>query len=236
MTVGTALTMRVDGVLGCLILLTAAASCTGGSGRQGPAAASPHRISVCGVDRSGSYDFVKIGIELCARVVAQANAGDEIVVRWISDASYGNEDFVERIKLPNGWPPCTNPFDARCRRERAAFDARLVQIKRATVERLVKLQPARSRRTDILGFLQAAADELSTAPAGVERWIYVATDLEENVHHPVSPDLKDVRVVVFALKTGRDPVRAVRLRNDWQERLRSWGVVEVAFHAAEVLQ
>ena len=187
------------------------------------------------MDRSGSYDdFVKIGLELCARVVAQASAGDEIVVRWISEASYQNDDFVERIKLPDGEPTCANPFDARCRRERTAFDAQLLQIKRASVERLVKVQATRSQRTDILGFLQAAADELTGVPAGVERWVYVATDLEENVHHQVSPDLKDVRVVVFALKTGRDPVSAVRLRRDWEDRLKTFGVVKVTFQAAEV--
>ena len=219
-----------------IVIGVLAVGCGSGSGRR-PAteAALSHRTSVCGVDRSGSYDdFVKVGLELCARVVAQASAGDEIVVRWISEASYQNDDFVERIKLPGGEPTCANPFDARCRRERTAFDAQLLQIKRASVERLVKLQATRSQRTDILGFFQAAADELAGAPAGVQRWVYVATDLEENVHHQVSPDLKDVRVVVFALKTGRDPVSAVRLRRDWEDRLKTFGVVKVTFQAAEV--
>ena len=70
----------------------------------------------------------------------------------------------------------------------------------------------------------------------MERWVYVATDLEENVHRQVSPDLKEVRVVVFALKTGRDPVSAVRLRRDWEDRLKRLGVVQVTFQAAEVVR
>jgi hypothetical protein len=226
------------------VLAVATAGCgaapnVSGSG-QGPADSveiRPPRYSVCGIDRTGSYDFVGPGLELCARLVAEARPGDVIVFRWISHASYLADDFIARFSLPDvALVNCTNPFDQRCKRARGAQEAQLNAVKRAFSQQILHLRPTIVYRTDIYGFFQAASEILAAAPAGAERHIYAATDLLDNVRYRISPDLQGMQITIFAFQTDANPQRTLELRRRWETFFRNHGAAAVAFHTAEVWQ
>lgn len=209
----------------------------GGSERATSVDTEPRpRFRVCGVDRSGSYNFVPLGLDLCARLIIEARGGDVLVIRWISDASLRNEEFAARVEVPvTQLPDCeNNPFNPRCQRERAAINARVNTLKRDAIQRILALRPDTAQRTDILGFIQAASDAYEHAPDGAVRELYMATDLLDNVRHTIAPDLRGVRVTVLAFQTDPNPLQTVALRKEWTEKLRRYGATEVTFHAAEV--
>jgi hypothetical protein len=172
---------------------------------------------------------------MCARVIAAASPGDEVLVRWISDRSYANSEFITRLSLPFGGEDCShNPFNTACRRAQRAFERQQAELKRREVGSLLALHPVTTARTDIMGFLQAAGDEFAADTLDREHWVYLGTDLEDNVGYRVEPDLRGARVVVFAFQTPADPARAAALREQWRALLLSFGVVDVRFEAAEV--
>lgn len=202
------------------------------------AAITPPRFIVFGIDRSGSYDFVKVGLDAAARTIAKAEPGDTVIVRWISDTSFLNQELATRIELPNmTLADCSsNVFDSRCRRERSAQDAELDRLKRAHMTRLLALKPPSAGHTDIFGFLQAASDAFSEVPAEAERLLYLATDLKDNVGYEVVPNLAGVRVRVFALQTEADPEGTLRLRKRWAERFTGYGADDITFTTSEAGQ
>lgn len=194
------------------------------------------RVIVCGIDRTGSYRFTRAGLELCGRVLASANAGDEFIARWISGASYSNNEFVARVRLPGPIPDCPNPFDDLCRRRRASAIARLSTVKRAELTRLLGLRPPLATRTDIYGFVQSAADIFASAPRDAERWLYIATDMEDNRRFRLSADLSAVQVVILAFQTSADPRYTLRLRDRWIAYLGQCGAISVTVQPAEVVR
>lgn len=204
------------------------------AGGESPAAAVP-AIHVCGSDRSGSYDFVSVGLEMCARVIAAAGPGDEVLMRWISDQSYANSEFIARLTLPVGGEDCSNNrFNAACRRAQRALERQVAALKRHEVVALLALRPSSAPFTDIMGFLQAASDVFAADTLNREHWVYMGTDLRDNVGYHVEPDLRGAHVVVFALQTPADPEQAVALREQWRARLTRLGAVDVQFQTAEV--
>jgi len=187
---------------------------------------------VCGVDRTGSYKLREVGLRLCTGLVRRGHAGDEFLLRWISDASFSESEFLSRIQIPS-LPDCQrNPFDLGCRRLMARYRASL----ESEIQRISSQRPPAAPRTDIYGFLQAAADAFAAAPTGTDKLLYLATDLKDNVGYQVRPDLTGVRVRVLGWQTGPDPGRAVRLRARWDSTLRAWGAIVVTFSPAEVIR
>jgi hypothetical protein len=189
------------------------------------------RIHVCGIDRSGSYNFVRVGIERCAQVLAAAKAGDTFLVRFIADSSYTNGEFISRLSIPKAMQ-CTNAFDDRCRRNAEASAARINATKRTEIIRMTQLRPGTAQHTDVFGFIQAAADEFA-ANGPAEKHLYLATDLEDNRGFAIHPDLSGVRVVVFAFQTSADPRVVLKLRQKWTEFFTSCNAISVEFQPAE---
>ena len=236
-----------SGILACVGLAALMAACgapapSEGHDAPGTRTAVPDarskpapRFIVCGVDRSGSYNFVMLGLDLCARLIVEARSGDVVVIRWISDASLRNDEFVARVAVPaDSLPDCGgSPFNARCRRERAAAEGRVSAFKRAEIERILALRPESASRTDLQGFLQSASDAFQDAPGAV-RELYMATDLVDNVRHRVAPDLRGVTVSVLAFQNDPSPGRTLALRDEWEAVLRGYGAEQVTFRAAEV--
>jgi hypothetical protein len=208
---------------------------------QAPASAPPAEtadralscVHVFGIDRSGSYNFVRLGLKEAARLVVLAPGGCRIVVRWIAEASYTDAEFVESWTAPPAFvSECENPFDRRCRAKVEADRERNVQARRTAMTRIQALQPETSNYTDINGFIQAASDIFSTASPGAELYLYLATDLEDNRRRHVEPDLRGALVTVLALQSAVDPKKTIDLRKNWEKRLRDWGASEVRFQTA----
>ncbi len=223
------------------LTLLGALACSVESTTPPEASASPEepaapaaRTIVIGVDRSGSYDFLTVGLNKAARLVAEARPGDAVYLRWISGTSYLNEEQAARVRLPEGdVGNCTdNVFDNRC----DTFEEALSDFKRTHVIRILALRPPAASNTDIMGFIQAASDTLATVGTGKERLLYLATDLKDNVHHQIQPDLAEVRVVVIALQTDADPETTLQRRDTWRRIFEGYGAAEVRFETPEVTE
>lgn len=194
--------------------------------------------SVVGIDRSGSYNFVKAGVELSGRLYAQAEPGCDLMLRWISGTSYANDEvFFHEVVRGAPLPDCsTNPFDVKCKQRQRQLAAQNAQVRRVAVEKIVVQNPARSNRTDIFGFLQAGSEFLAKFPDSARKRMYLGTDLDDNVHYKVTPNLKDVEVIVFALQNDPNPALMQQKRAEWESRFRKWGAKSVSFEPIEVIR
>lgn len=217
-------------LIGCSQASESSSSRTYGASPQGESS-----VMVCGVDRSGSYDFARVGLGFCERLIRDAGPGDVVIVRWISGASYANSEFVTRLDLERvRLPDCSgNPFDRACRQRRLLMDSRIEAAKGAEMRRLHQVKPERADHTDIYGLLQAAADAFETEPAGMQRELYLATDLKDNMRRRAVPRLTAVQVHVVLFQTGADPAEVLKLRTAWEKWFRAMGATRVTFEPAE---
>lgn len=197
----------------------------------------PRRFSVVGVDRTGSYELVKPGLQIAARLVQQVNPGDVMVFRWISDVSYlPGELFAELSMPPHVIEDVHNQFDMRAKRRRAEALTQVQALRASTIARLNAQEPKVARRSDIKGFIAAAADAFGERGGDAERWLYLATDLEDNVRYSVKPDLHDVHVVVFAFQPEANPAESAKVKARWEKFFKEMGAVSVLFRSAGVIQ
>lgn len=221
-----------------------------------PAAATHRtRLTVIGIDRSGSYtSLLHRGLAIAAALIEQARPGDEIIVRWISGHSYESDQVVAHIVTPSAPHPLphpgvdtSNPFDVRARRVLAAWRARETQrrrvfftqlrrLKAKEVARLCALTPHRAPTTDIFGFVAAAADAFAElGHHHQDKELVLVTDLKDTVHRVFpAPDLRGVHVAVWGIRTGSDPLAAERLRKRWRDYfLRKTHAASITMRTAE---
>lgn len=213
------------------------------------------RLTVIGIDRSGSYaGLLHRGLAIAAALIEQARPGDAIIVRWISGHSYESDQVIAHIVIPLAPNPLqrpgvntANPFDVRARgavaawqaretQRRQAFFAQLRRLKAKEVARLCTLTPHRAPTTDIFGFVAAAADAFTElAHPHQEKELVLVTDLKDTVHRVFPPpDLAGVRVAVWGIRTGSDPLAAERLRKRWRNYfLHKTHAASVAMRTAE---
>jgi hypothetical protein len=229
--------IRLASLLATLALLLAACSpAASGEPSSKATAPAPSAWTVIGIDRSGSYSFIEPGREMVLQAVRDARPGDTIVVRWISDNSYRNGEFALRFQAPTVAPrDCSaNPYDTTCRRENLAAQFEQQQARDSAITRVRDLRVSTAARTDLVGFLLAAAEVLATAPPEAERRIWMATDLLDNVRLFELPvDLQGASVFVRGLQND-DPTKAVALRAEWEQRLTNYGASQIRFESAEV--
>lgn len=232
-------TMRVAKLIATLIIAPASfTGCDRLAAEEESVEQRAPRVVLCGIDRTGSYSFPKIGLRYCAERIHEMEAGDSLVVRWISGASYGHQDFVLRVDIPNlELPNCEqNPWNLRCRELRVAAEQQIHHIKSEAIAELLAQRPQIALRTDIYGFWASAGDLFSSAPENAERIVYAATDMVDNVRLNIQPDISGARVSIGAIQTGNDPAATWQLLETWKERLLEWGVEEVSFRMLEASQ
>lgn len=199
------------------------------------AVAPAPQFTVCGVDRSGStFSLVEAGLRVCAEIIARAQPGDEVVIRWISDVSFRATEQVLRVRVPEASRACANPLNARCRAAEDASATRILAVKREAVRQLMTMRTRPAPRTDIAGFLQAASDLLATAPVGATRTLVLATDLEDTLGQSTELGLGGVQVVVVAMQVSGNLSRALLMRRRWRESLTAAGAAGVEFRSVEV--
>lgn len=201
----------------------------------GPAAAGS--FIVVGVDRTAEFDAMTApALRLAESLVWNAAAGDTVVVRWISHRSYAADQTLVHMALPApaALPEVRNRFDARGRRQRQAAaqaqDQALLRAKAAALRTLRAQCVGPTPATDIVGFVQAAAEVFSrdAAPEQARRLV-LFTDLEDNRGFRVTPQLDGVAVEVQLLGQQSDPERASRRRARWRDWLEARGAVSVRF-------
>lgn len=157
--------------------------------------------------------------------------------RWISGSSYEYHELFHTLTVPTAEiSESDNPFDVVARRRAKAARARLQAAIRKTVEVLRKQKPPSARRTDIDGFVAAAMDGFAEKGDGYEKWLYLATDLQDNVRRKLTLSLPEVNVVVYAFQTSPDPNVTARLKDRWRKRFEEAGAASVTFRTAEVIR
>ena len=79
-------------------------------------------------------------------------------------------------------------------------------------------------------------DLFKNAPADRDLALFLATDLDENVRFTVNPNLKNVRVTIFALKNDPNPEVMKRKRAKWEKFFAEGDAKEVNFITEEVIR
>lgn len=193
------------------------------------------RVIVVGIDRTEGYQaMTRSALRLAEKVVLDARPGDRVIFRWISAASYGPDQTIAVLDLPVPdlpVPKSSMDREGQVARQRAARRAatRIAESKLAMVELLRKACVGATRATDIAGFVEAAAEIFAAAPTSKSRRLVLYTDLLDNRHFDVSPDLRDVLVEAHLVRTLEDPGVAGELREDWRSRFLAWGARQVTF-------
>jgi hypothetical protein len=212
--------------------------------------APPRRDFFVGIDASRSYDHVAYAQQELAQLVARAEPGDQVAVRWIRSQSYANDGVIARGRIPV-LPEvvCKNAFDAACRRHRRTLERGAAETKRTIVRRILGLREVgkdksvtrpngkrRSRLTDIYGFVTLAAEHFSALPPDVEKHLLIATDLQDNRGRKDRDlDLEGVHVTFFALELDARAKVIKRRKARWKKYLKKAGAASVSFRVAEVL-
>jgi len=193
--------------------------------------------NVIGADRSGSYeDLTKVALSICSRILNQGEPGDKFLFRYISEKSYAHDEVFGRVDLPLLPDASGNPFDTQAKRKQQIAKNRLARVKAKWIAHFEQLRPESAPRTDIVGFICAAADIFEQVPNNYQKRLFLATDLQDNVGYRVKPNLTDVSVLVFALKPGHNPTQVLRQKDRWTKFFQSCGATSVQFQSAEVMQ
>lgn len=194
-------------------------------------------FAVVGADRSGSYeDLTKVALSICCRILHQGQSGDKFLFRYISHKSYAHDEVFGRVELPSLPLAPSNPFDIRAKRQYQLAQSQVARIKAKWLKHFESLRPSSAPRTDIIGFVCAAADVFALIPVEYNKRLYLATDLKDNVGYRAKPKLDEVEVVVFALKPDHNPARMQRRKDRWKDYFLTCGALSVQFLAAEVMQ
>lgn len=201
----------------------------------------PTRLLVCGIDRTGRLggsrapETRRAAAKLCADVVKMAGPGDEVIVRYISDRSAGDDQEVCRVILPGGARTCSNKFDRRCSHLALKERQLLASARDEAVRKVEAADVTPARHTDIFGFMQAAAYAFERAPDRVHE-LYVASDLDDNKRFKLAPRLSETKVTVFLFQNGKDPEGVEARKANWDRLFHEWGARSVDFRPSQVIR
>jgi hypothetical protein len=194
-----------------------------------PCAAQDRRVIVWGLDETGSYTFRSKAIDIAAGVIAEMQPGDVLYVRRITDRSYDDSSAVFRLEIPDIGQPPANRFNAR---ERAAWDQSLRQVaalKAKAIQALRGLESKKVRKTDLWGFVVAAADRVKMERTGTPPLIIICSDMQDNTNRKMSVDLSRAEIIVAGFESGDDPRKAAKAKEEWNKALAACNVSNVSF-------
>ena len=200
----------------------------------------PHQYIVFGADRTGSYkDMTGLALRIAEGFVRKAQPGDEMYFRWISGNSYKVDQVFAHLRLPAmKLSTVRNSYDRRAKYQQALLKQRITQIirmrKRNALLQIRKQCPGSTGRTDIYGFITAAADQFTSAPSDASRILVLATDLDDNRRYKIQPDLSNVAVYVYPVKNDPDPARMKAKKDHWESYFKASGAISVRFVTPDV--
>lgn len=206
-----------------------------------PESSRPAEFIVFGADRTGSYrEMTSLALEVGERFVKKARPGDEIYFRWISGNSYQVDQLFAHLRLPSpNLPTANNQFDRKARYQRMLAGQRLRKItldrKRAVLARIRSQCPSATRRTDIYGFITAAAEQFAQAPPQSRRIMVIATDLDDNRAYEIEPSLTGVDVLVYPIKNHPNPAVMKTRKQHWVDYLTRCGAQSVEFFTPSMI-
>ena len=186
-------------------------------------------IVVFGIDDAGSYELWEQAKNIACRIVDQLQAGDILNCRRITESSYLDTCLILKLEMPVVEPESNNPYDRRTKNLRSQQLSWIKSIKGQAHNRLSSLKRTNSKRTDINGFLAAAADRFALAPKEYKRILILASDLEDNVGYQPKVNLASAQVAVLGFQSSKDPVRTQQVKQSWIKRLTEAGATRVVF-------
>jgi hypothetical protein len=187
-------------------------------------------VVVFGIDDTGSYGLWEQAKSIACRVVDQLQPGDILNCRRITDSSYLDTCLILKLAMPlieelgNN-----NPFDRKAKRVMRQQDSGIKALKREACNRLSGLRSTNSKRTDIYGFVAAAADRFALAPKEHKRILILASDLEDNVGYQPKMNLAGAQVAVLGFQSSKDPVKTQRVKQSWTKRFTEAGATRIVF-------
>lgn len=192
------------------------------------------RMLIIGIDWSGSYKLQQEAKDQVVEIIKKAKPGDRIMCLAITDSSYLNNSFYLKVTIPySTYKTDLNPFDIKQKRARRQEELRIEQIKQTAIESVRSWNRKSSAQTDVNGFIAFAADLFSVTPDTMKKYLFIASDLKDNVNHEINPDLKGVRIIVFAFQHDAVPTGVEKRRHAWISFFKSHGATSVEFLPAE---
>ena len=217
------------------ILLIIIVLCQSTSLSSNAFAGSCKRVIVVGIDFSGSYSMLNKGLNITQSIISTLEPKNCLYVRKITGESFA--DSCSLLPRPLCIPPLPVKPESRYNRhawiEYLRASKRMVAQKRQAISAMSKIVHERSNRTDIYGFLAAAAVRLSLVNA-TDKHIVIISDMQDNKQLDLTVDLKNVSVHVVAFQAGSDPRYQERLEKAWRKVLKRCGASEVNFYPADV--
>ncbi|MBM4305188.1 MAG: hypothetical protein FJ115_00040 [Deltaproteobacteria bacterium] len=188
-----------------------------------------NRIIVFGIDETGSFTMRERGLSLAVSMIRDLDGGDVLYARRITGRSYNDDCSLFRLKVPPIPPAPANKFDRRAHLEweRQVKRARAVQAEAISI--LSNLSPVRAPKTDIWGFLAAAADRFKIEDGTDMRMIILASDMHDNVGCRIPLDLLGSVVVVVAFESKENAASTQKLKSYWTQTLKSCKAQKVIF-------
>jgi len=194
------------------------------------------RTIVALVDDTASFAHLGGAVAFIRRITAGLEAGDELAVLRICADSFGDDNLVLLARMPQG----QRAFDPGLRRRllaaRGTVDGRirqLAQLPAARGQASGRALSGRCARTDILGALYSAARLLAGAGPDRERWLFVLSDMVDDVSRPASrpPSLEGahVRLLFVQRGAGRGAV------DEFEKRVGRWRQVATQSGASSVV-
>jgi hypothetical protein len=192
-------------------------------------------IMVFGLDETGSYDLRNKGINAGIRVIHGLKSGDVFYARRITENSYHDSCSLFRLTIPDTGKPPENKFD---RIAHAEWQKRVKQAEAAkakAINILSYLAPVKASRTDIWGFLAAAAVRLRAEDGGNGniRKVIIASDMQDNVRRKTPLDLMGAEVAIVAFEAGINPNATMKLQTYWTEQLKASKAERIIFVPAD---
>ncbi|MDI6755836.1 MAG: hypothetical protein QME78_15750 [Thermodesulfobacteriota bacterium] len=198
----------------------------------GPALAQGMTL-IFGLDETGSYKMRAKGLAVVTAIIRDLKGGDVFYARRITDKSYKDDCSLFRLKVPPTGPAPDNKFDRRAYLEWERKVKQAETAKAQAISILSHLTPVKTPRTDIWGFLAAAADRLKAEDGGAEYKVILASDMQDNVGRRVPVNLMGAEVAVVAFEAGDSPVATQKLQAYWTEALKQCKAQKVIFLPAD---
>jgi len=187
-------------------------------------------IVVFGIDDTGSYGLWDQAKNIASRIVDQLQPGDIFNCRRITDSSYLDTCLILKLEMPLFEEQGNNnPFDRKAKRVIRQQESGMKALKREACNLLSSLRTINSKRTDINGFVAAAADRFALAPKEYKRILILASDLEDNVGYQPKLNLAGAQVAVLGFQSSKDPVRTQQVKQSWIKRLTEAGATRIVF-------
>jgi len=185
-----------------------------------PTAQTQKQVVVLGIDDTGSYALRSKAISISQQIIAQLQPGDVLYARRITDSSYGDKGHIFQVEIPQALGRPSNQMDRRAWLNYQASLKRVKLVKLQAMTKLSRLEPSRAKKTDIYGFVAAAAERFELEEqGGAEKLMIICSDMSDNVGRKVRPKLPEVKILVVGWQAGDDPAKSLRLKQYWTKQL-----------------